>query len=221
MTVTLAEEITLLSLDDGSGEAKDRQAAAWAVAGGILLDLALAGRVSVADGRLAVVDGSPTGEPLLDERLALVAAWAERRGRAPKVTEWLTKDQAKAPAAAVARLCERGLVVEERRRVLGLFPVRRYPEADGSVERELRGRLRAAVLDGAAPDERTAGLIALVHGAKLHRLAFPGEPRKEVAARMEEIAAGRWAAEDVRTAIREMWAAMTAVTVATIVAATG
>ncbi|MEU2503269.1 GPP34 family phosphoprotein [Streptomyces sp. NPDC007863] len=221
MSITLAEEITLLSLDDASGEAKERQSAAWAVAGGILLELALAGRVSVADGRLTVTDESPTGEALLDGRLATLAAWAERRGKAPKLTEWLTKDQAKAPAATVARLCERGLVVEERRRVLGLFPVRRYPEADGSVERELRERLRAAVLDGAAPDERTAGLIALVHGAKLHRIAFPGEPRKEVAARMEELAEGRWAGEGVREAIRDMRAAMAAVTVVTIVAAAG
>ncbi|GGY58415.1 GOLPH3/VPS74 family protein [Streptomyces omiyaensis] len=220
MTITLAEEITLLSLDDESGEAKERQAASWAVAGGILLELALAGRVSVADGRLAVTDATPTGEPLLDGRLAQLEAWAGRRSKAPKVTDWLTKDQAKAPAATVERLCERGLVVEEKRRVLGLFPVRRYPEADGSVERELRERLRSVVLGGAAPDERTAGLIALVHGAKLHRLAFPEEPRKEIAARLEKLAEGRWAAEGVREAIRNMQAAMAAVSVATIVVVT-
>ncbi|MFF9500862.1 GPP34 family phosphoprotein [Streptomyces sp. NPDC014656] len=221
MTITLAEELALLSLDDGSGEARERRSASWAVAGGILLDLVLAGRVSVSGGRLTVTDESPTGEPLLDGRLALIAAWTGRRGRAPKVTEWLTKDQAEAPTATVARLCERGLVVEERRRVLGVFPVRRYPEADGSAERELRERLRAVVLDGADPDERTAGLIALVHGAGLHRLAFPGEPRKEVAARMEKAAEGQWAGEGVREAIRDMGAVMAAVTVATIVAATG
>ncbi|MFE9040406.1 GPP34 family phosphoprotein [Streptomyces sp. NPDC007818] len=220
MTITLAEEITLLSLDDESGEAKERQAASWAVAGGILLDLALAGRVSVTGGRLAVTDGSPTGEPLLDERLGLITAWAGKRAKAPKVADWLTKDQAKAPAATVARLCERGLVVEEKHRVLGLFPVRRYPEADGSAERELRERLRAVVLDGAAPDERTAGLIALVHGAKLHRLAFPGEPRKEIAARLEKLADGEWAAEGVREAIRNMRAAMAAVNAATLVVVT-
>lgn len=220
MTITLAEEITLLSLDDESGEAKERQAASWAVAGGILLDLALAGRVSVTGGRLAVTDPSPTGEPLLDERLAQIAAWAGKRAKAPKVADWLAKDQTKAPAATVARLCERGLVVEERHRVLGLFPVRRYPEADGSAERELRERLRAVVLDGAAPDERTVGLIALVHGAKLHRLAFPGEPRKEIAAKLEKLADGAWAAEGVREAIKSMRAAMAAVNVATMVVVT-
>ncbi|MFI0989642.1 GOLPH3/VPS74 family protein [Streptomyces exfoliatus] len=221
MAVTLAEEIMLLSLDDESGAAKERQSAAWAVAGGILLDLVLAGRVSVDDGRLRVLDTTPTEVPLLDERLGKLVVWCGKKGKAPKVTEWLTKDHAKAVKATVAGLCERGLVREEQHRVLGLFPVSRYPEADGSVERELRARLGAVVVEGATHHARTTGLLALIHGAKLHRLAFPDVPRKEIAARLEEITAGEWAAEGVRRAIRDMQAAMIVVTAATIATVAG
>ncbi|MFF5636045.1 GPP34 family phosphoprotein [Streptomyces sp. NPDC012825] len=217
MTVTLAEEIMLLSLDDESGAAKERQSASWAVAGGILLDLVLAGRVAVDGGRLRVADETPTGVPLLDERLRRIAEWAGRRSRAPKVTEWLTKDSRKAVEATIDSLRGRGLVRAEQHRVLGIFPVTRYPEADGSVERELRDGLRSVVLGGAEPDARAAGLLALVHGAKLHRLAFPDVPRKEIAPRLEEIAAGQWVAEDVRRAIRDMQAVTAAVTAATVV----
>nr|WP_308407093.1 GPP34 family phosphoprotein [Streptomyces sp. APSN-46.1] len=71
------------------------------------------------------------------------------------MTEWLTKDQSKAIAAALESLCKRGVAVEEKHKALGVFPIRRYPEADGAVERELRERLRAVVLDGAEPDTRT------------------------------------------------------------------
>ncbi|MFF5763901.1 GPP34 family phosphoprotein [Streptomyces tanashiensis] len=220
MAVTLAEEIMLLSLDDESGAAKERQSAAWAVAGGILLDLVLAGRVAVEEGRLRVTDPTPTETPLLDGRLRQLAEWAGRRSRDPKVTEWLTKDQTKAVKATAESLCARGLVREEQRKVLGVFPVTRYPEADGAAERELRDRLRAVVLDGAEPDVRTAGLVGLVHGAKLHRLAFPGVPHKEIAARLDEIAAGQWAGEGVRRAIRDMQAAMVAVTTVTVLTAT-
>ncbi|MFF8832470.1 GPP34 family phosphoprotein [Streptomyces sp. NPDC015131] len=214
MNVTLAEEITLLSLDDESGAAKDRASAGWAVAGGILLELAVAGRVSVTDGRLAVAGTEPTGDPLLDGRLAALEEWTRRKSPR-KVTDWLTKDQSKAVGATVERLCERGLVAEERGRVLGLFPVRRYPEADGSVERELRDRLASVVLKGTEPDARTGGLVALLHAAKLHRLAFPDVPRKQVEPRMAEIAEGQWAGQGVRDAIRNMQAAMVAVTVVT------
>ncbi|QGV80052.1 GOLPH3/VPS74 family protein [Streptomyces ficellus] len=214
MSVTLAEEIALLSLDDESGAAKDRQSAGWAVAGGILLELAMAGRVTVADGRLTVTDPTPTGTALLDGRLAQLVEWTARKSPR-KVSDWLTKDQSKAVAATAQSLRERGLVTEERSKVLGLFPVRRYPEADGSVEQELRARLTSVVVHATEPDDRTSGLVSLLHAAKLHRIAFPDVPRKLVAPRMAAIAEGQWAGDGVREAIRNMQAAMVAITVAT------
>ncbi len=78
---------------------------------------------------------------------------------------------------------------------------------------------QAVVLDGTEPDVRTAGLVALIHSAKLHRLVFPDIPGKQVAERMAEVAAGQWAAESIRAAIRDMQAAMVAVTVVTVVVA--
>lgn len=220
MGITLAEEIMLLSLDDESGSAKQRQAAGWAAAGGILLELVLAERVSVTGKYLELTDATPTGEQLLDSRILLIGSWLRGRSKR-RVTDWLTKDHTKAVGATLERLSERGVVTARESKVLGVFPVRLYPEADGAVERELRARLTAAVLKGAEPDERTAGLIALIHSAKLHRLAFPGRPRRQVAARTAEIAAGQWAAEGVRAAIRDMQAAMAAVTLVTVAAAAG
>ncbi|UQX05225.1 GPP34 family phosphoprotein [Streptomyces sp. RerS4] len=216
--VTLAEEVMLLSLDDESGSARKRQAAGWAVAGGILLELVLAGRVTVTGKQLELTDTTPTGDALLDERLALIGTWLRQRPKRP-VTGWLTKDHTRAVAATLRSLSARGVVVETRDKALGLFPVRRYPEADASVERALRERLRAAVLDGSEPDARTAGLIALLHSAKLHRLAFPDGPHGEVKSRMAEISQGQWAADHLRAAIREMQAAVTVLTTVTVMTA--
>ncbi|MGW0788375.1 GOLPH3/VPS74 family protein [Streptomyces sp. NPDC002911] len=219
MPVTLGEEIMLLSLDDESGAAKEQQTAGWAVAGGILLELVLAGRLSVDGGRLSVADRTPTGVALLDERLALMDTWAAKKSKPPKVTDWLARDHGKAVGATIESLRSRGLVIEERRKVLGLFPVRRYPEAGGATEVELRERLAAVVLRGADPDDRSAGLVALIHAAGLHRLAFPEVPPREVKPRMAEIAQGQWAGDDVRTAIRTMQAAMVVVNTAVVVTA--
>ncbi|MFE6697507.1 GPP34 family phosphoprotein [Streptomyces sp. NPDC057718] len=216
MAVTLAEEIMLLSLDDESGAVRERQACQSAVAGGVVLDLVLAGRVSVDQGRITVVDTAPTGDRLLDDRLRMIDIWVAGKRKPPKVTEWLTKDSRKAVEAAVQALRERGLVSEEQRKVLGLFPVRRFPEADGTVERELRARLEGLVLRHVQPDDRSAGLVALLHGAKLHRLAFPGLPRREVIPKMREISEGQWAGDSVRKAIQEMQAAMAAVVLVTM-----
>ncbi|MFJ9615429.1 GOLPH3/VPS74 family protein [Streptomyces noursei] len=141
-----------------AAQPEQRRAAGWAVAGGILLELVLAGRVSVEGKYLKLADRTPTGDRLLDDRMALLDAWLRGREKR-RVTEWLKRERRKAGDAAVESLCARGVLAEQQHRALGLFPTRRHPEADGAPERELRQRLQAVVLDGATPDERTAGLI--------------------------------------------------------------
>ncbi len=218
MAITLAEEIMLLSLGDESGAARQRRSAGRAVAGAILLELVMAERVSVTGKYLELRDTTSTGEPLLDGRILLIGGWL--RGRAKgRVTDWLTKDHTAAAGAALERMAERGLVVAEVTKVFGMFPQRRYTGADPAVERALRERLREVVLGCTEPDGRTAGLIALIHAARLHGLAFPGHRHGSVAPRMAEIAAGQWAAEGVRSAIRNMQAAMVALTTVSVVTA--
>ncbi|MEJ8641555.1 GPP34 family phosphoprotein [Streptomyces sp. MS1.HAVA.3] len=218
MAITLAEEIMLLSLDDGSGAARQRQSAGWAVAGAILLELVMAERVSATGTYLELRDTTSTGEQLLDGRVRLIEGWL--RGRAKgRVTDWLTKDHTKAAGAVLERMAERGLVVAEVTKVFGMFPQRRHLEADAAVGRALRERLGDVVLGCTEPDGRTAGLIALIHSARLHRLAFPGHQHGAVAPRMAEMAAGQWAAESVRSAIRDMQAAMVTVTTVSVLTA--
>ncbi|MFE6905116.1 GOLPH3/VPS74 family protein [Streptomyces erythrochromogenes] len=216
-TITLAEELMLLSLDDESGAVRQRQSVAPALAGAILLELVLAERVSISGKHLELRSTEPTGEPLLDGRLRLIETWM-RGLRRRRVADWLMKDYMKSTNPVLERLGERGLVAEQVRKVLGVFPQRRYPEVDGTVERALRERLAAAVLGNARPDDRTAGLIALLHGAKLHRLAFPDHSPAAVKPRMAEIADSQWAAEGVRAAIRDMQAAMVVIMAATAAA---
>ncbi|MEU0978361.1 GPP34 family phosphoprotein [Streptomyces griseus] len=216
MAVSLGEEIMLLSLDDATGAAKGETAARWGVAAGMLLELAMAGRVTVKGGRVEVFDPSPTGDALLDGRLDRLARWVHGASSSRKVTDWLTRDQAKGSQDVVDSLVGRGLVTEEKHRALGVFPVRRYPEADGTVERELRARLADVVLHEAEPDARTSSLVALLHATGKHPQAFPGVPRKRIAPRMARIAEGHWAGVSVGEAIRDVRAAISAVTLVTV-----
>ncbi|MCB5169162.1 GPP34 family phosphoprotein [Streptomyces bambusae] len=158
MRVTLGEEIMLLALDEESGTERERAAAAWAVAAGTLVELSLAGRLSVAGGRLGVRDTAPTGIRLLDGRLRLAHDWAERRRR-PSVGDWLALDAAGAAGATADSLRRRGLVIADAG-ARGPFPVRRVPGSDGAVERGLRARLAAL-----PHDPRTGALAALLHAA--------------------------------------------------------
>lgn len=211
-TLTLSEEVMLLSLDDDSGAAKDRANVGWAAGGGVLVELTLCGRVDIGNDRVSVRDADPTQVPYLDEQLARIA----EHGRPWKVADCLRAVAKDAAGGATQELVDRGLLREEKKRVLGLFPTRRYPEVDGTGEEEVRRRLDRVVLEGIDPDERTASLVALLHGARLRGLAFPQrEGRKQVEARMAEISDGQWVQPAVRRAIDQAQAAMVAVMVAT------
>ena len=204
---TLGEQLLLLSLDDESGTAKEAAKVAPAISAASLVELALAGRIDVTDDKVTVVDETPLGVPALDAALAAVAG-KDKPGR---TKDWINQLKTDAVARANAGLIEKGLVREEKKKVLGLFPVRRYPEADGSSEAAVRQRLDEVVLRDATPDERTASLVALLHGAKLHRLAFPDADARQVRAAMESISHGQWSATAVRHVVKAAEDALTAI----------
>ena len=216
MDITLGEQLLLLSLDDESGTEREPARVAWAIAAATLVELALAGRIEVTDGTVTVADSTPLGTPGPDAALAEIVAW-DKPNKPGKVKAWMTHLKKDAVAAASQGLLERGLVREEVRKVLGLFPVRRYPEADPTAEAAMRERLEGAVLRGESPDARTASLVALLHGARLHRLAFPTAEPAEVDPAMAALAQGDWAAPAVRQAIDAAGAALTAVVTTTVV----
>ncbi|MFI5757958.1 GPP34 family phosphoprotein [Streptomyces sp. NPDC051569] len=207
METTLGEELLLLSLDDKSGAGKESTKTASAIAAASLVELALAGRIEVTGDLVIVRDPAPVGVECLDAALAAVVA----RDKPRKVADWMYQLKREAVAGATQGLQAKGLIREETKKVLGLFPVRRYPEADGSVEAAVRRRLDAAVLQGETPDERTACLVALLHGAKLHRLAFPATGARAVEKRMAAIARGQWAAPAVRRVVDAAEAALTVI----------
>ncbi|MFI6921341.1 GPP34 family phosphoprotein [Nonomuraea spiralis] len=214
MTVTIAEELLLLAYSEDEGKQLIGVTQLDpALGGAILAELAAAGRVELADDKVTVKDRTPLGDEELDATLARMA----EDGKARKPAWWVQRVQsAKLRKRLLTRLAGAGVLAEEHGKVLGIFPTTRWPEADPSVEADVRERV-TATLAGAEPDVRTAMLIAIMHAAKLDRKAFPGADR----ARVKEIAEGEWAGAAVAKTIAAINAAI-AVTASTaaVVAAT-
>ncbi|MEA2151595.1 MAG: hypothetical protein QOD69_3425 [Solirubrobacteraceae bacterium] len=208
--LTLAEELMLLALDDETGKGSARSGLDQGLAGAVLCELVLAGRIAIIDDRVVLRADGIIGEPVEDAVLAQVAA----REKPRKPADWVGRLAGGVRRDVLARLQERGLIRAERHRVLGLLPSTRYPEADGSAEREVRERLDAVLAGGARPDERTAALIAIAQAARVGAALAGDRPWKEVEPRAKEIAEGDWAAAAVRKAIQSVNAAVLAATVA-------
>ncbi|MFF6781086.1 GPP34 family phosphoprotein [Streptomyces sp. NPDC012510] len=131
---------------------------------------------------------------------------------------WIRANSTREYETALRGLLKKDLIREEKRRVLLVFRTTRYPEADGTVESALRGRLTEVVLTNAEPDPRTAALISLLHHADLHTLAFPdaGSDDSPAKRRMTEIAAHHWADPALRRMAETATAAAAALTAATM-----
>ena len=190
MSLTLPEELLLLMLDDASGQLVDRAfpAGDYALAGGVLAELALLGRVDTDMQRLFVVDTTPTGNPTLDpvlHRLRTAPAAASSR-------QWIEAVAAEAPAlreALFARLVQAGVLRREDSRFLWMLQERRYPTVSGKEEREVKGRLLGVLFDDDIPEPRDVLLIGLCDAANLLSLVLSEAELEKAAPRIAQVAA--------------------------------
>lgn len=220
------EEIALLSLHDEKGNFQGSMNA-YALAGAVVTELVLLERLHITKGKrkqtfLEVSDASPIGDELLDGVVARIAG-ARRRARASSwVGRLASQNKPTLRQGAADALVERGLLVREEGRVLGIFRRVRYPMADGGPEAALIERLRTA-LDDHAPvpeDPRSAIILALAQSAGILGHVFEKSflrSRKERLAMLSKLDGVPGA---TREAIQAAQAAVMAATMAATVAAT-
>ncbi|ONI72013.1 GPP34 family phosphoprotein [Kribbella sp. ALI-6-A] len=210
----IAEDLLLLLYDDESGKPlAGSPGLDYALAGAVVVELTLLGKVDISGegedvkpGRLKVLDASPTGDPLLDERLAMLA---DKAGKKPK--DVMGKLSKKLRDPLLRRLAERGILEESEGKVLGLFPVTRWPAKDAQHEGDVRAALENVLKLGTRPDERTGALIALLSALDVvPKVVTDAVDRKALKRRAKEIAESDWAAAAVRRAVQDMQAAVTA-----------
>jgi hypothetical protein len=184
--LTFTEEIVLLALDDQTGAQLPLPvtALAYGLAGAVLADLAVAGKIDTDEKKLVVLDATPTGDPLLDPWLALIA---EDKTVHP-VAHWLSvlaDRQREIEQPALDRLIERGILKRQDKKILWVIGMRRYPTVDGHERTEVRTRLGQLILGDDIPDPRDAILISLLRGCWLTDKIFEGP---EFAAREQRLA---------------------------------
>jgi len=214
--MNLAEEFALLAYGDDGAPDTDSVRLDNGVGGSLLLELAISGRVGIEDKKVVVLDGTPTGDPLVDQALGRIAA--DEKPRRP--AHWVRKFAKDTRKLALNRLVEQGVLTRREDTVLLVFPRTRYPAPDGLEpvpETEARQRLTAAVSGSGPVEPRTAALCALLAATNLDRKVFRTPDRERAKARLEEISAGDWAATAVKKTIEEI---QTAVVVAVIAAST-
>lgn len=195
----IAEEYLLVTAHkDGYDRLGTRE---LAMAGALLAQLATLERLSLAGGRITVVDATPTGDDLLDEALTRFAA---RKGQAP--AEVLDEVGQGLPELVLARMARAELMQERTTRVLGLRMFSTWHPVDPAQQAQLRERL-LFVLAGRRPvDGRSGTLVSLLLATWALGEALPKEARAgmrlgDLERSAAQISKGRWASRSVADVI--------------------
>jgi hypothetical protein len=186
-SIALAEELLLLAYDDQTGKATgSRIGLDLGMAAAVLVDLALAGRISYVNGYLTVVDPSPVGDPIADAVLAKAAA-----DEPHTPAQWLQRLRHRLRIRVLEDLVARGVVRDVDETQMGVIHLHVYPVADPGYEAEIRRRLADALTTDAIPDERTAALATLLTATRMvPALRLPPAEAAQAHQRLEQIASG-------------------------------
>ncbi|MEV6487527.1 GPP34 family phosphoprotein [Actinoplanes sp. NPDC051633] len=210
--MNLPEEFALIAYHDDGTPVTDGTHLDNGLGGALLLELALAEKIDVADKKVVVLDATPTGDRVVDDALARIAGDKPRK---PK--DWVSKFSKDTRRQVMAGLVASGVVREEKGKVLLVFPRTKYPAAHGVepvAETEARQRMRAAIDRSGPVEPRTAALCALIAATGMEKKVFADMDRKLVKVRLKEIGQGDWAAAAVKKAIDEIQAAVITAAVA-------
>ncbi len=183
-----AEEILLLLLDDENGRFApvDEGALQFALAGAVLMDLALENRIDTDLQKLVLVDTKATGDAMLDSALVEIAA-SERRRDARYWVEQLVSRAEDIRSRALERLIAKGILERREDRFLWVFRARRYPVIDGAAEREVKLRIRDVLFKDEIPGPRDVVIICLAHVCGLLGEILTRQELHEAHPRIEQV----------------------------------
>ncbi len=176
-TLPLADELFLIGHDEYTGKSHVNHAILDSgLAGAVLGELLLAGRVAIADNRVVVRDDRPYGEVVSDAALAEIVKQPDNH----PVRAWVEYLRADVRDMVGGRLVQAGVVTREESRGITLRTTVRYPAIDAINAAAPRVRLRF-LLDRDEPlDQQTAALAALVRASKLEHTVLVDTRRQQV-----------------------------------------
>jgi golgi phosphoprotein 3 len=188
--LTLADEIVVLMLRDDTGEIKSARAdsANIAIAGGILMELSLLGRIDTDLTSLFIIDPKPVGDELLDPVLHLIAAEPVKRSSLWWI-ERLGLHNRDLTSSVLGRLVEAGILRMEDRQFLWVFSRRAYPKNSGREEREAKARLMSVIFDDTVPSPRDTLLLSLADSTGVLDEMLSSEEMRKASERIAEVVA--------------------------------
>nr|WP_321453413.1 GPP34 family phosphoprotein [uncultured Carboxylicivirga sp.] len=187
MNLTLTEKLLLLALDDEKGVFNPWATGfEYALAGSILLELTMVGKIELTDKKIKTLSHSVLQDDLLKPYSDMICQSDKIR----KIDYWISKIANKASdikAVLTARLIKKRILREEEKKILWIFTSKRYPATNSRPENEVRRQLNAIVDNRATPEMEDLMLISLVDVCNLNNEVYGKEKAKASKERIKKL----------------------------------
>ena len=181
------EEIILLLLRDEDG--RFIQIPTWsmdyAIAGAVLMDLAMENRIDTDLHNLILIDNTPVGDSILDPVLSEISAGDNHDTR--HWVDYVSQSGTSIREQVLARLVVKGILENQNDRFLWVFRARRYPSVDGTVEREVKLRILNVLFSDEIPDPRDQMIICLADACGIFPRLLSSQEHARAADRIAQV----------------------------------
>ena len=202
-----AEELLILTVDTENREPVNipQHTLSYALAGAVLMDLALENRIDTDVEALIVINSTPVGDSLLD----MVLTEINQEPNTLPTQSWMSRIAKRADelhALALDRLVTKNILEIDEGGVFSLSRwvsrSRRYPTVDGTAEQEIQSRMIGILLSDDIPSPRDSVIISLAHACGVFQRILEKSEYEEVKERIELISRLELVTRSVTEAIR-------------------
>jgi golgi phosphoprotein 3 len=187
--LSIAEEFLLLSLDDEKGVVCNQpfMGLEFGLAGAVLMELSLMGRLKADQKCLTVLDDTPANNPIFDDALAMI----NQHDTQEEAKYWVWKlgiHIQEIKEYFINHLIDLGILKREEKNFLWIYKRLSYPMIDDQEEREVKERIRSVVLDDEEPLPRDKVLISLICSCNLTGQIFSKDELENAEYKIEKLA---------------------------------
>lgn len=186
--LTLAEDIILLLLDDDTGKLAsiDLMTLNYAMAGAVLMDLALRNKIDTDLESLIVADSTPTGLQMLDTYLDKISSENKENNTRYWLTE-LSNYGEDIVDSALNMLVEKKILKTEEKKILWVIGTRVYPMIDDKEEKEVKRRIVDLLMSDEIPTPQDVVLVSLMDTCSLFTTILSSKEVERLSSRIEQI----------------------------------
>ena len=174
-----AEEIYLLALDEKSGKVLpdiQEPVLGTVLIGAVLTELTFQKKISTDEENVYILDDKPAKSPILNEIWNIFRNSKQKKASIERVLQALMPHSSRLEELVLEQLMQKGILKEVDKKILWIFPDKRYPLIDDKEIVDVETRIRKLLMGNDKPDPKDAALVSLLHASDLFsKILCPSE----------------------------------------------